>query len=61
MEALNNDKIAVVYGTNLGMLMDAMFKRESGISAHQVAEEAATVGKEAVGVFKKPADDDDVF
>ena len=61
MEALNNDKIAVVYGTNLGMLMDAMFKRESGISAHQVAEEAVTVGKEAVGVFKKPADDDDDF
>ena len=41
--------------------MDAMFKRESGISAHQVAEEAVTVGKEAVGVFKKPADDDDDF
>ena len=61
MEALNNDKIAVVYGTNLGMLMDAMFKRESGISAHQVAEEAVTIGKEAVGVFKKPADDEDDF
>ncbi len=61
MEALNNEKISVVYGTNLGMLMDAMFKRNLQISAQKVAEEAVPVGKEAVGVFKKPSDDDDDF
>jgi mannose/fructose/sorbose-specific phosphotransferase system IIA component len=61
MEAMNDERISVIYGTNLGMLMESVFKRNLGMGGKEVAELAIEAGKEGVGQFKKPEDDDDDF
>ncbi|MBQ1482695.1 MAG: PTS sugar transporter subunit IIA [Erysipelotrichaceae bacterium] len=61
MESLKDEKIAVVYGTNLGMLMESVFLRNSDIGAHELAQKAAETGKDAVGIFRKAEDEDDDF
>lgn len=62
MEAMNSDKISVLYGTNLGMLMESIMKRNMGFSAEDIVAQAIDTGKECIGRFEyKEMDDDDDF
>lgn len=59
MEALENDKIQVVYGTNLGMLIECIMMRNMGLSAIEIANKACEVGQTQIGKFEKQLESDD--
>lgn len=62
MEAMNSDKIDVIYGTNLGMLMESILKRDMGFSAQDIIDGAVITGKEGIGYFEvTDSDEDDDF
>ena len=61
-EALNADHIQVVYGTNLGMLMESILAKDNEFAtAKIIAANAVNSGKNSIGIFdvKFAADDDD--
>ena len=59
MEAMNNDKIQVVYGTNLGMLMEMVMMRMQKASQEEIVNKAIETGKNGIGKFEVVQDDDD--
>ncbi len=59
MEALENDKIQVVYGTNLGMLIECIMMRNMGSSAIEIANKACEVGQIQIGKFEKQLESED--
>lgn len=59
MEALENEKIQVVYGTNLGMLIECIMMRNMGSSAIEIANKACEVGQTQIGKFEKQLESDD--
>lgn len=62
MEAMNSDKLSVIYGTNLGMLMESLMNRNMGFSKEDIVNKAVETGKECIGRFEyKEIDDDDEF
>ena len=62
MEAMNDDRIRVIYGTNLGMLIEALMERMQGESFETVVADAIECGKAQIGIFDASAvDEDDVF
>lgn len=62
LEALKDERIRVVYGTNLGMLIESIMKRNIGIAFEELVSEAVETGKAQVGVFEvKEEEDDDSF
>lgn len=63
MEALENKKIQIVYGTNLGMLIECIMLLNMGGSASDIVDKAIEVGKNQIGKFDKniQADDEDPF
>lgn len=63
MEAMNSDKIDVIYGTNLGMLMESVLKRGMGFSVQDIVDGAIVTGKEGIGYFdvSDSEDDEDEF
>ncbi len=61
MEALKDERIKVVYGTNLGMLIETVLKRNMGENIDELLENALNTGKEQVGCFIKPEISDDEF
>ena len=54
MEAMSRNNVEVVYGTNLGMLMESVLKRTMGMSAQEIADGAVATGKEGIGRFTAP-------
>lgn len=61
MEAMKNKKINVVYGTNLGMLIDTFMKRKMDIDDDTIIAEAVNIGKENVGMFIEKKEEIDEF
>lgn len=62
MEAMKDERIRVIYGTNLGMLMEIVMKRSIGNSFADIVKEAINTGKSQIGLFDASAvDDDDDF
>ena len=61
MEALKDERIKVVYGTNLGMLIETVLKRNMGENIDELLENALSTGKEQIGCFIKPEISDDEF
>ena len=62
MEALNADHIQVVYGANLGMLMESVLARNAEhAAARMIAANAVSSGKNSIGIFdtKATTDNDD--
>lgn len=62
MEAMNASHIHVVYGTNLGMLMESILARNTAdMTAKTIAENAVNAGRNSIGFFDAAAaaDDDD--
>lgn len=53
LEALENNSIQVVYGTNLGMLIECIMLRNSGADSNEIVEKAIEVGKSQIGKFDK--------
>lgn len=54
VEAMNDERIHVVYGTNLGMLMELVLKRNMGSSIEELLDTVVKTGKEQVGLFITP-------
>lgn len=62
MEAMNDERIRVIYGTNLGMLIEALMERMQGESFETVVENAVDNGRTQIGIFdSSTVDDDDDF
>ena len=62
MEAMSRTNVEVVYGTNLGMLMESVLKRTMGMRAEEIADGAVAAGKEGIGRFTAPdAEEEDDF
>lgn len=62
MEAMNDDRIRVIYGTNLGMLIEALMERMQGESFEKIAADAIENGKAQIGIFDVSAvDEEDDF
>lgn len=61
MEAMKDDRIRVIYGVNLGMLIEALMERMQGELFETVLMNAIEGGKQQIGVFEASAmnDDDD--
>ena len=51
MEAMNDDRIRVIYGTNLGMLIEALMERMQGESFEKIVADAIENGKAQIGIF----------
>lgn len=61
MEAMKDERIHVLYGTNLGMLMESTLKRTMGTSALEIVNDAVMIGKESIGKFEVQQDEEDDF
>ena len=59
LEAMNHENIEVLYGTNLGMLMESVMKRNMGYSFGQIVQEAIDTGKNGLGKFEVIEQEDD--
>lgn len=59
MQAMKNDKIKVLYGTNLGMLVECVMKRNMGSEFDTLVNEAVEIGKTQVGLFAVEEDEED--
>ncbi|MGM9947648.1 PTS galactosamine/N-acetylgalactosamine transporter subunit IIA [Floccifex sp.] len=59
LEAMNHENIEVLYGTNLGMLMESVMKRNMGYSLNQIVQEAIETGKKGIGKFEIVEQEDD--
>ena len=62
IEAMNDDRIRVIYGTNLGMLIEALMERMQGESFEKIVADAIENGKAQIGIFDISAvDEEDDF
>ena len=62
IEAMNDDRIRVIYGTNLGMLIEALMERMQGESFEKIVADAIENGKAQIGIFDVSAvDEEDDF
>lgn len=59
MEAMKNENIKVIYGTNLGMLVESMMKRNMGVEFDNIVNEAIEVGQTQIGLFTVVQDEED--
>lgn len=59
MEAMKNNNIKVIYGTNLGMLIESIMKRNMGIEFHNIVKEAIEIGQTQIGLFTVVQDEED--
>lgn len=59
LEAMNHENIEVLYGTNVGMLMESVMKRNMGYSFGQIVQEAIDTGKNGIGKFEVIEQEDD--
>lgn len=59
MEAMKNENIKVIYGTNLGMLIESMMKRNMGVEFDNIVNEAIEVGQTQIGLFTVVQDEED--
>lgn len=59
MEAMKNENIKVIYGTNLGMLIESMMKRNIGVEFDNIVNEAIEVGQTQIGLFTVVQDEED--
>ncbi|KYC73250.1 PTS sugar transporter subunit IIA [Heyndrickxia coagulans] len=55
MKAMKDDRIKVIYGVNLGMLIEAVMNRNMGTSVDEIVQNALANGKNQIGVFKTEA------
>ena len=62
MKAMHDDRIRVIYGTNLGMLIEALMERMQGESFEKIVADAIENGKAQIGIFDVSAvDEEDDF
>lgn len=61
MASFKDERIQVIYGTNLAMLMESILKRNMGASCDEIVEGAIETGKQQIGVFRKALIDADEF
>ncbi len=61
MEAMKNEKLRVVYGTNLGMLIEGVMRRNMGESLEELIAGALETGRSQIGLFTEPEEEDDDF
>ena len=62
MEAMYDDRIRVIYGVNLGMLIGVLMERLQKEKFEKVIAEALNNGKSQIGLFDRDAvEDDDDF
>lgn len=59
MESLKDSKIKVIYGTNLGMLVESVMKRNIELPFEQIVSEAIEIGKQQIGLFEFIEDNDE--
>lgn len=61
VEALQDPRLTVYYGTNLGMLVETLMNRNLGSSCEELKARVLECGKEQLGVFtpEKSGDDED--
>lgn len=59
MEAMKNENIKVIYGTNLAMLIESMMKRNIGVEFDNIVNEAIEVGQTQIGLFTIVQDEED--
>lgn len=51
MKAMEDERIKVIYGVNLGMLVEAVMNRNKGIDFNEIVKNAVETGKSQVGLF----------
>ena len=51
MKAMQDKRIHLYYGVNLGMLLEVVVQRTMGISAKQIMDTVLETGKEQIGIF----------
>lgn len=56
MLAMKNPNIHVIYGTNLGMLIETVLKRNNQASIEELIDNAISTGKQQIGIFEVPED-----
>lgn len=56
MLAMKNPNIHVIYGTNLGMLIETVLKRNNQASIEELIDTAISTGKQQIGIFEVPED-----
>ena len=62
IEAMNDDRIRVIYGTNLGMLIEALMERMQEHGFEKIVADAIENGKAQIGIFDVSAvDEEDDF
>ena len=61
MASFKDERIHVIYGTNLAMLIESILKRNMGASCEEIIESAIENGKQQIGVFRKALIDADEF
>lgn len=61
MAALKDERIRVVYGTNLGMLVESIMSLSQGMHTDELVDKAVITGKTQVGKFEKSSDEEDDF
>ena len=61
MAALKDERIRVVYGTNLGMLVESIMSLSQGMNTDELVDKAVMTGKTQVGKFEKSSDEEDDF
>lgn len=59
MEAMKTENIKVIYGTNFGMLIESMMKRNMGVEFDSLVNEAIEIGKSQIGLFTLVQDEED--
>lgn len=59
MESLKDSRIKVIYGTNLGMLVESVLKRNMDVPFEQIVVEAIETGKQQIGLFQVIENDDE--
>jgi N-acetylgalactosamine PTS system EIIA component len=64
MKAMKNERIRVIYGTNFGMLIEAVMNRNTGMGFEEIVKNAVETGKNQIGVFhadmEKDVEDDEL-
>lgn len=51
MEAMKDERLTVYYGVNLGMLVETLVNRETGMSLEEIKGRVLECGREQLGVF----------
>lgn len=59
VEAMKDERIRVIYGTNLGMLIEALMARMQGEAFESVIAQALEGGKAGIGMFDASSAEED--